>query len=666
MRRLLGTAALALVLGGSPPVDAETADWAWTEGAPGGGRFSPLSDIDASNLDRLEAAWTYRHGDQSEGSLLQGRRNATAMESTPLMVDGRLLFTTPFNRVIALNPETGAELWSFDPKVDRSRVYHNLMINRGLAYWRDRTATGSCSRRVLLATLSMQLWALDAASGLPCPGFGTGGVVDLLAGLDPVTDSAEVNMTSPPTVVRDVIVVGSMVADRVRPRAPPGDVRGFDVRSGALLWTFHTIPAAGEPGAETWKGNPREQSGAANVWTTMTADPERDLVFLPVSSASPDFYGGDRIGPDLYSNSLVALRASTGERVWHFQLQHHDLWDYDLPAPPNLVQVRRDGVLLDAVAQVTKTGLVFVFERETGTPIFPIEERPVPQSDVPGEASSTTQPFPTKPPPLLALDPVDPADLWDIDPAHRRRCAEWLERLRNEGVFTPPSRGGTLMRPYTAGGANWSGAAYDPARRRLFVPVNGDAGVVTLSKVPGEPRDLGRKPYSDAFAALVWSLRGTGTGLRYRVSPISGSQEFAVGGRPCTAPPWGRLVAVDLDEGTIRWSVPTGEDDGVRGLFGLGPALATASGLVFHAGTVDLNLRVHDADTGAVLRRIPLPAGLHAGPISYRTRPDGPQWIVVAPGGHAGVGSKRGDWVIAFRLRPGPSARSMRPQLTGP
>jgi quinoprotein glucose dehydrogenase len=367
-----------------------------------------------------------------------------------------------------------------------------------------------------------------------------------------------------------------------------------------------------------------------------------------VSSASPDFYGGDRVGDNLYSNSLVALRATTGARVWHFQIQHHDIWDYDLPAPPVLVQVRRNVALVDAVVQVTKTGLVFVLNRDTGVPIFPVEERAVPSSDVPGEVSSPTQPFPTRPPPLLRLE-LGPGDLWDVDPKHDRRCREWLGRLRNEGVFTPPSLRGTLMHPYTGGGANWSGAAYDPIARRIFVPVGNDAGAVALSPVPGDARDTGRRPYSDVFGALFWYLRGTGTGLRYRLAPQE-RRDFAIDGRPCNRPPWGLLVAVGLDEGVIEWSVPTGEENGIHGLFPFGPALATAGGLVFHAGTRDLHLRVHDAKTGAVIHQIPLPAGLHSGPISYRIG-NGPQWITVAAGGHPALGSKLGDYVIAYRLR---------------
>jgi quinoprotein glucose dehydrogenase len=647
----LGSALQALLMASIASAGADgTADWPVTEGALGGGRYSSLADIDRGNVASLRVAWTYRHGDVKSGGWLPDRVNrATSFESTPLVVDGRLLFTTPFNRVIALDPESGTELWSFDPEIDRGGFYANMIINRGVAYWRD-PGGGPCPRRVFLATLDARLIALDATSGRPCPAFGKQGTVDLIEGLEPMVDPSEYNVTSPPIVVDDVVVVGSSIADLIRRRAPPGDVRAYDARTGEKLWTFHTIPREGEFGAETWHGDSYTQSGAANVWTSMTADAERGLVFLPVSTATPDFYGGDRPGANLFSDSLVAVRARTGKRVWHFQAVHHDLWDYDLASPAVLTTVRRGDRRIDAVALPTKMGFVFVLDRETGEPLFPVEERPVPASDVPGEQASPTQPFPTRPPPLVPQR-LDPDDLWAPTERHARRCRKALAKLRNEGLFTPPSLGGSIVYPFTAGGANWSGASFDPSRALLVVPVNNLVHVIRVSHAGDDNRENEKaSPMRSYFAALKFLFSGRGTGLRYHVNPLSGRKTLEVSGKPCNPPPWGRLVAVDLDEGTIRWSAPTGRENGIDGIVNFGPPLVTAGGLVFHAGTRELALRAHDVDTGEVLARFELPAGLHAGPISYKLRPGGKQFLVIAPGGHAGLGSKQGDHVIAYTL----------------
>ena len=631
------------------PVGAADA-WPTTEGDFGGGRYSPLADIHRGNVADLTVAWRYRHGDWKSGGFLPDRVNrGTAFEGTPLLVDGRLVLTTPFNRVIALDPATGRELWSFDPEIDTGAFFANMIINRGVAYWRGE-GEGPCSRRVFLATLDARLFALDATTGRPCADFADGRSVDLAAGISPMPDRTEYNVTSPPAVVGDVVVVGSSIADLVRRRPPPGDVRGFDVRTGALRWTFHTIPRPGEPGAETWENGGRETSGAANVWTSLTTDPERGLVFLPVSTAAPDFYGGDRLGANLYSDSLVALHAATGERAWHFQTVHHDLWDYDLASPAVSLTLQREGRAVDAVALPTKMGHVFVLDRETGAPLFPVEERPVPASDVPGERAWPTQPFPTKPPPLVPQR-LDPGDVFAPTERHARACRERLAELRNEGIFTPPSTRGTVLYPFTAGGANWSGASFDPERQLLVVPVNNRVHVVTLNEVDEENRgDEDATPMRGYLYALRFLLTGRGTGLRYHVHPLWGRTILEVGGTPCNKPPWGSLVGVDLAQGTIRWSVPAGHRDGIDGLPNFGPPLATGGGLVFHAGTVVPELRAHDADTGAVVARIELPAGLHAGPITYRAGPEGKQHLLVAPGGHIGLGSKLGDYVIAYTL----------------
>jgi quinoprotein glucose dehydrogenase len=626
-------------------------EWAYTEGAPGGGRYSPLADINRSNISSLQVAWTYRHGDYYDGGMFFDRVNrATAFEATPIVVDNRLIFTTPYSRVIALDPESGRELWSFDPQVDRGQRVANMFINRGVAYWRGPASEGRCAQRVLFGTLDARLIALDAATGRPCADFGVGGAIDLVAGLEPVVDRWEYNITSPPTVIGDLAVVGSSIADTLRRVAPPGDVRAYDVRSGRLRWRFHTIPRPGEFGADTWPPDGWRDAGAANVWSTITADLRRGLVFLPVSTPSPDFDGAERAGANLFSDSVVALRASSGERVWHFQTVHHDLWDYDLAAPPVAVRVQRDGGAVDAVVQATKTGFVFVLDRDTGAPLFPVEERPVPPSDLPGEHAWPTQPFPTLPPPLLPARLTE-ADLWDADAAHHLKCGEMLRALRNEGVFTPPSLQGTLLYPSTGGGVNWSGVGFDPGSGWLYVPLGNTAHVLRLREVDASnvtaPADY--RPLR-TWEGLYWAFTGLRTGLRYWTDPRRGRRLFAVDGVPCNKPPWGYLVAIDLNRGEVKWKVPSGSDGGVQGLFSYGPLLVTAGGLVFQAGSRDLHLRAHDAESGEVRATFELPAGLHAGPITYKLRPEGKQYLVIAPGGHVNLGSKLGDYVIAYAL----------------
>jgi len=637
----------------TPPAPAAvapaTADWAYTEGAPGGGRFTPLTDITRANVKQLKIAWSYQHEDFWEGSFPVEVNGGSAAESTPIVVDGRLFFTTPRNRVIALDPETGRELWTFDPQLERGRAYANMWINRGVSVWHDPKATGACAARVFLATLDARLFALDAATGKPCADFGEHGAVNLLRGITPVYDDWEYNVTSPGTVVGDVIVVGSSIADTLRPDSPPGDVRAFDVRSGALRWTFHTIPHAGEPGYETWRSGTR-LTGATNVWSTITADLARGLVFLPVSTPSPDFFGGDRFGDDLYSDSVVALDAKTGAKRWHFQTVHHDLWDYDLAAPPVLITLERDGKRVDAVAQATKHGFVFVLDRETGAPLFPVNEVRVPQSDLPGEQTSPTQPIPSAPPALVPQR-LGEGDLYAPTPEHLTACRELLAPLRNEGLFTPPSPRGSITYPFTAGGANWSGASWDPTRQRLFVPVNNLVHVIRLDEVAERATGggAGVKPlHGFGLRNIAWLITGRGTGERYRLSPLHGRTLLEHDGVPCNKPPWGRLVAVDLARGEIAWSASTSTGPEDPGRSGFGPALATASGLVFHAGTRFPVLRVHDADSGERIATFDLPAGLHAGPISYKLRPRGKQFLVIAPGGHVGVDSKLGGHVIAY------------------
>ena len=645
---LLLIAALAVLTGSGIEVASggPVADWPAYGGDAFGSRYSPLTQITRENVSHLEIAWIHRTGDVSDGSAYPSK---SSFEATPIILDNTMYVSTPFSRVIALNPETGEELWSHDPRVNLTERYSENLVSRGVEAWTDPSAGEgeACRQRIFLATLDARLLALDAKTGRPCAGFGRAGEVDLKIGVGEV-EPGEYEMTSPPVALNDVVVVGSAQGDNRRVDVESGDVRAFDARTGELRWTFEPVPRSpASPGWEAWEERSARRTGAGNAWAPLASDPERDLVFIPTGSAAPDFYGGERPGSNLYANSLVALRASTGELVWHFQVVHHDLWDYDLASQPTLLSISRNGAEIPAVVQVTKMGHVFVLHRETGEPLFPIEERPVPNSDVPGETTWPTQPFPLKPPPLLPSR-MTPDSAWGLTPFDRGKCRERMEGFRYEGIFTPPSLAGTLEYPSMIGGANWGGVAFDPRRRLLIVNLNRFASWVRL--IPRADFDAARRA-PDAEGSFT-AQEGTPYGMNREAGFLSPL------GMPCTPPPWGQLVGIAIDSGEVRWRVTLGTIRDLAplplplawGTPNLGGPIVTASGVVFIGATMDNYLRAFDVETGKELWKGRLPAGGQATPMTYRLHPDGKQFVVIAAGGHGGVGTTLGDHLVAFAL----------------
>jgi quinoprotein glucose dehydrogenase len=610
-----------------------------------GSRHSRLTQIDTSNVARLAVAWTYHTGELAPAVQTRSHRS---LEATPIVVDGVMYLITPLGRIIALDAETGRERWVYDARLDRNIGFGDH-TSRGVSTWLDESrAPGQpCRRRIVAATVDARLLSIDAATGTLCDDFGDHGVVDLRVGLrNKPLETSDYEETSPPVVVNGVIVVGSATADNQAIDGASGEVRAFDVRTGAKRWTWHPVPQdSTDPGYATWRGPYAHRTGAANAWSVLAADPARDLVFVPTGSASPDYYGGERLGANRYANSITALRVSTGQVVWSFQTVHHDLWDYDNASPPALVTVEYGGRPRDAVLQATKTGQLFVLERETGEPIVPVTEMPVPRSTIAGEEAWPTQP-------QSAIGPLSPQRLssdsvWGATDADRAACRAIVAGLRNEGPFTPPSLEGSIVLPSNIGGANWGGVAFDPSAQIAVVPTNTVAAVVRL--IPRVQFDSQRRGGTgNRIAAEFAPQRGTPYGM-YRELLIL--PKLA----PCTPPPFGVLVGVDLRRGAIAWRVPLGSMSAEQrtGAPSLGGAITTAGGLTFIGATIDRGFRAFETRTGRELWRTTLPAAAKATPMTFSVGRAGRQFVVVSAGGDGGDAFGMGDAIVAFALPEG-------------
>jgi len=622
--------------------------WSTYAGNAGGQQYSDLDQINADNVGQLEIAWQYRTGELERRTQFH---NATAkVQVNPILLPeaagGHLMICTPFNRIIALDPTNGSERWTYDPAIriggyatedDPEGLQSPAFANcRGVTYWEDESldATATCHHRILTATNDLRLIAIDARSP------------DVLNATPPAA-IGEVRFSNPPVIINDVVIIGSSVRDNHRANAPSGAVRAFDSRTGAPRWIFDPVPRdRSDPIADEWPDDSASHTGGANAWGLISVDEKRDLVFLPTSGPSPDFYGGTRPGDNRYADSIVALRGSTGQVVWHFQTVHHDVWDYDNAAQPTLIDLEKDGEPFPAVIQATKTGMLYIFHRETGEPFFPIEERPVPQDGVPGERLSPTQPFPVRPPPLVPHD-FGPDDFWGITLFDKAQCRKKYAGARLGPIFTPPSREGTVIIPATAGGMNWGGVAVEPNGKILIAKTMRMAHFAQL--IPLDELDDVIESSGENMMGKPAPLLGTPYALKQGpfVSPMF---------TPCLAPPWSALVAVDLAAGEILWQSTLGTLDALIpvplplkwGTASFGGPIITAGGLVFIGATQDDRIRAFDIVSGEELWAFRLPTGAFAMPMTYAI--DGRQYVIIASGGHPFIYPFPGDYVTAFAL----------------
>lgn len=645
--------ALALLCGGaisSPvlaaPATAPADEWPTYGRDAGGGRFSPLDQITPGNVTGLKPAWTFHMKPEeaaapaeAEGGAERAQRQAegagpsraggrfSPSEATPIMAGGLLYLSTPYRTVVALEPETGKAVWRYDAPGG------SPLSLRGVEYW---PGDGKAPAEILFGSRDGRLFALDARTGKPVATFGKDGVVDaktpeVMATADPTGRAPPYGYTSPPLVWKDLMITGSAVQEQPALGAA-GDIRAFDVRTGKQVWTFHTVPRPGEFGHDTWAGDSWKDRSGVNNWGFMTADAVRGIVYVALGAPSYDRYGGDRKGANLFSTAVVALDARTGKRLWHFQVVHHDIWDFDTESPPTLMEVKRGGKTIPAVGVVSKSGFMFILDRVTGKPLYKVEERPVPASNVPGEEASKTQPFPDKPA-ALARTTMSKADLADVTPELAAYCKDWVEKndMNLGGPFLPAGADRvTVNFPGTLGGANWGGGAFDP--RLGYYVVNTLDLAQTQKLVPA-----------------------TGP-LPVRQGPLFGRFWQNSTRMPCQKPPWGRLVAVDVNTGDIVWQTPLGVSDNLpealqkTGRPNIGGPIVTAGGLAFVAATDDARFRAFDTKTGAEVWTVKLPASAHATPMTYRGK-DGKQYVVIVSTGGSFLNSPVvSDAVTAFAL----------------
>jgi quinoprotein glucose dehydrogenase len=622
MKRALSIAALCGLL----VAGAAAQQWPHYAGDQAASHYSPLEQITTANVTRLAIAWEWK---PNEKVLPQFGTRPGAFQNTPLVIDGVMYLSTPYNQVAALDSTTGKELWRYDPKAyeDGQPPNGQGFAHRGVVAWRDPATSlrGTSGDLRIFLNARYKLIQLDARTGTPVSSFGTNGVVDLSEGLVWAINKKHYTNTSPPIVYKDLIIVGNGVGDRLTYKNdPPGDVRAFHARTGKLVWKFNTIPQRGEFGNNTWDAGSWQFTGHTNVWAPMSLDDARGLLFMPVSTPSNDYYGGRRPGANLFAESIVCLDANTGRRKWHFQIVHHGLWDYDPASAPNLVTITVDGKRIDAVVQLTKQGWAFVFDRVTGKPVWPIEERQVPRSDVPGEASWPTQPFPTKPP-AFESQGVTLGDAFDATPELKARATAELSKYKIGPIYTPPSLQGTVALPGVWGGANWGGGAFDPATGRLYVKTTRSPAIFKMEPFVQSAQPQDRLDEVDA-------------------EYVQRSPSSFIDGVPILKPPYAHLVALDLNRGEIAWKVPFGDAPEIRSLPALkgvplpdrlgavGPpgAIVTKGGVIFVGGN-DMALSAFDARDGRELWRYVLPRQATATPMTYLDA-NGRQVVVIATG----------------------------------